>query len=1077
MAEGKRKPPPLTDKITEVYTAFSYPCEIYADQELALLVPRELRAYIHFDVSDHISSVHVDIAEDAQALPDGAFSIHKFAKMKFPAKGTTFEVSKVTKEELCGIGVWDEEHADKKFNYTTDRRFLYSMRMMVSVETASFENILVNNAGPYQQLRDYLVSGRNDLFLVLRGGDKVLEDVDQLLTKFEEDRKVDSLKKWYPRTRRFQVQIGQSLRVDDHPVYTLRPSYSFFPCGIGNVNDYLTQMAFGRIQEQEYNDRRFAPTEWKTGRAVLMKSVGLGDRAFFICLSPPKEDEAVRYQAGDILDVNFDRETEDVRQVWKARIQEPLPFTPYGYSTAVVTRPWDKMTRTYTDVTGNHEALTLEQLGEDTVRAIESHAGVEIMWQYNASDKIFKRQIAAVERLFKLHQRYEKNDQKFEATTTQLNDMLVFLNNSPVTLPLVDLYADVVDVTDMKVLLESEQMEAFELCRKAPGGWVLVQGPPGTGKTYFAMQVCRPFLAAEGHFPILCTSATNAGVDDMARKGNAILKELKSDKYVLRLHAITTERSAALRQGLKNRAMPVNAKPRVFQDPPREDLETVETVQAVRVLYNRYLKSKQQLHDGIRDARFIELELSLGYRVLQVLGYAPGGDALLPFRFTVNDEGKKHDAYGAFVEAYQQWDADEQFDEQRMTDFRELLAKLQSDLIANCAMVVTTVAAAATAVVYTSVQPYIIVIDEAARASEIDLLPLSAHYPTVVGKVMVGDIYQLRPVCRSIVIPRADPGRNFAAQQTLSLMHRLQKSGFPVTVLKTQFRAIPDIAQIYSKVVYRGQLRNAGTTIDRPLTEALKEFNGREFDRQSPVIFFDLLNSMAHSNDTGSQYNIINCAFALELIDKLFKEPFMNDENMGAMGRPRVAILGCYQAQYLLYAAAKDGMELMKTPWLDRLTVDKVDRRQGEEWDFVVIDLTITDRVGFLREVNRLNVLWSRARCGLYVIGSKAQMDSIVDRGVGYLRNFYGECLRFRVVNDAGSTTSRFVDFDTVRVDQEGGMAECVDAQAELGEEHDKDNLLNTGDWSQTNLQETEGDEDEDWLNGPGVAAGRPEGW
>ena len=80
------------------------------------------------------------------------------------------------------------------------------------------------------------------------------------------------------------------------------------------------------------------------------------------------------------------------------------------------------------------------------------------------------------------------------------------------------------------------------------------------------------------------------------------------------------------------------------------------------------------------------------------------------------------------------------------------------------------------------------------------------------------------------------------------------------------------------------------------------------------------------------------------------------------------------------------------------------------------MDLTITDHPGFLREMNRLNVLWSRVRSGLYIIGLKDKIDVIKDRGSGWLREFYGGCLRFRVTLDDAPTTSRFVDFDNVKV-------------------------------------------------------------
>jgi superfamily I DNA and/or RNA helicase len=52
---------------------------------------------------------------------------------------------------------------------------------------------------------------------------------------------------------------------------------------------------------------------------------------------------------------------------------------------------------------------------------------------------------------------------------------------------------------------------------------------------------------------------------------------------------------------------------------------------------------------------------------------------------------------------------------------------------------------------------------------------------------------------------------------------------------------------------------------------------------------------------------------------------------------------------------------------------DKIDRRQGSEWDIVVVDLTRTEGAGFMKDKQRLNVLFSRAKHGLYIVGHKKE--------------------------------------------------------------------------------------------------------
>lgn len=90
--------------------------------------------------------------------------------------------------------------------------------------------------------------------------------------------------------------------------------------------------------------------------------------------------EHARHQPRDTLDISFDPAEMDVRKVWKARVQEPLPYAPYGYTTAIINRPWDKDSGTYQDADTDYSALTLKESGDTahTVQAITAHARVDI---------------------------------------------------------------------------------------------------------------------------------------------------------------------------------------------------------------------------------------------------------------------------------------------------------------------------------------------------------------------------------------------------------------------------------------------------------------------------------------------------------------------------------------------------------------------------------------------------------------------------------------------------------------------------------------------------------------------------
>ena len=60
--------------------------------------------------------------------------------------------------------------------------------------------------------------------------------------------------------------------------------------------------------------------------------------------------------------------------------------------------------------------------------------------------------------------------------------------------------------------------------------------------------------------------------------------------------------------------------------------------------------------------------------------------------------------------------------------------------------------------------------------------------------------------------------------------------------------------------------------------------------------------------------------------------------------------------------------------------VRKVDSYQGEERPVYFLDLTISDRTGFVSEAQRLNVSLSRGRYGGYIIGNIEAIEAAVQR-------------------------------------------------------------------------------------------------
>jgi hypothetical protein len=77
------------------------------------------------------------------------------------------------------------------------------------------------------------------------------------------------------------------------------------------------------------------------------------------------------------------------------------------------------------------------------------------------------------------------------------------------------------------------------------------------------------------------------------------------------------------------------------------------------------------------------------------------------------------------------------------------------------------------------------------------------------------------------------------------------------------------------------------------------------------------------------------------------------------------------------------------------VVTNKIDRRQGSEFDIVIVDLTRTQGAGFMKDKKRLNVLFSRAKNGLYVVDHKKCIDDLNRSNGKFLQKFQSEYLRF----------------------------------------------------------------------------------
>ncbi|KIW26954.1 uncharacterized protein PV07_06739 [Cladophialophora immunda] len=530
--------------------------------------------------------------------------------------------------------------------------------------------------------------------------------------------------------------------------------------------------------------------------------------------------------------------------------------------------------------------------------------------------------------------------------------------------------------------LNESQKEAIRFGHHAPAGFVLCHGGPGTGKTHFIIQAVRPFLldSAKQH-RVLVTAASNTSVDSVARALDGQLRQVVAERggsnkqYVIRLHSIKTEKSVALREARLARQASLAAK-KHNPSPKNSDARPPISGQADTILAHCQAFMERK-YEGVSDERVNAIELSAGERMLEIAGLRKESLLNTASRFT------------KFADLYQRFVDGDEFNYEKWETLGEEIEELLAYTINHASVICATVGGAADGFFckhYADAE--LIVVDEAARVPEYQMWPLLACYPNAVGKVLVGDPNQLGPMIRgddtkddakSIINP-------FQRQLEMSLQQRLQSAGFTSAFFNVQYRAVEKIARIYSNVCYGGLLQHGRTSEleDDQLAKDIIEHNRQTYGIPEPVVFYDIPDAAQGRNYHRSRFCKEYVILVLKILRGLFNAGFGTREKSCS-----IAILTPYIEQKRLLKVSKAQMEKLY-PAAKDVVLQTVDSVQGMEYDVVIVDPTVVRSPGFL-DANRLNVMFSRARYGLYVVGDYMSWISMRKDDSAPLRKFAAE--------------------------------------------------------------------------------------
>lgn len=241
----------------------------------------------------------------------------------------------------------------------------------------------------------------------------------------------------------------------------------------------------------------------------------------------------------------------------------------------------------------------------------------------------------------------------------------------------------------------------------------------------------------------------------------------------------------------------------------------------------------------------------------------------------------------------------------------------------------------------------VVIVDEASQLTEpATLVPLVKGCSRA---ILVGDHVQLRAtVQHNAVLTGYD----------ISLFERHYKlpfrEGVAKVMLNTQYRMHRSICDFSSSEFYEGKLRTAVPDNDRPLQPSL--FPWPEKNRMV-WIDCDADEDLGHQ----SKSNTGQVALCREVVRLITASP-LNSDTMSNVNSS-IVILTPYTRQKVLLTSAIPNTE-----------VSSIDGFQGREADiiiFVTVRCNAHGDLGFLTDMRRLNVVMTRAKAGVVVIGNR----------------------------------------------------------------------------------------------------------
>lgn len=247
-----------------------------------------------------------------------------------------------------------------------------------------------------------------------------------------------------------------------------------------------------------------------------------------------------------------------------------------------------------------------------------------------------------------------------------------------------------------------------------------------------------------------------------------------------------------------------------------------------------------------------------------------------------------------------------------------------------------------------------VIVDEASQAGTPALLAALARQPVRI--VLVGDDKQLGPVC--VLDPTDVEELNRLLPERLGPEHSafewLLRQGLPSVMLTEQHRMNPELAVFPSQHFYGGQLISAVTASDRQPPRGVPwpvpDMPLLVLDTSADAVALE-----AHREQrVGSSWCNEGEAWQVAEISRAA-------QSAGDLDMENIGIITPYAGQ----------VHAIKKHCAAGAEVSSVDAFQGREKELIIFSaVRSSSRLGFVANVRRMNVLLTRARRGLAIVGS-----------------------------------------------------------------------------------------------------------